>query len=282
MRILITGAGGQLGFDLVKVLAAKHKLFALTKTELDIRNLKKVMDTVDQIKPHVIIHAAAFTNVDHAETSMEEAFEINAVGTKNMALAANRMKAKLVYISTDYVFDGTKGTPYTEFDNPSPLSVYGNSKLQGEKFVEMFSDKFYILRTAWLFGKHGNNFVKRIISLAESQNSLAAVTDQIGSPTYSLDLAQFIRDLIQTESYGVYHTANKGYCSKYEFTKAILEAAGLTNVTLMTSSIQQFHLPAARPANSALDDLGIRLNRLPSFRDWNSALEEFVSKELKN
>lgn len=282
MKILITGAGGQLGFDLVKVLAAKHTMFALTKNELDIRELHKVMEIVNQIKPHVIIHAAAFTNVDQAEMNKEEAFEINAVGTKNIALAANQVKAKLVYISTDYVFDGTKGTPYTEFDSPSPLGVYGHSKLHGEKYVEMFSDKFYILRTAWLFGTYGNNFVKKMISLTQTQDTLTAVTDQIGSPTYSLDLAQFIRDLIQTECYGVYHTVNKGYCSKYEFTKAILEAAGITNVTLKTSSIQQFQLPAARPPNSALDDLGIRLNSLPSFRDWNSALEEFVSKELKN
>lgn len=280
MKILITGAGGQLAYDLVRILSSEHELFPMTKQELNITDYDKATEIVRNVMPDAIIHAAAFTNVDQAESNIELAYHVNALGTKNIAYAASRVGSKLVYISTDYVFDGNKGSPYAESDIPLPLGVYGYTKLLGEKFVEAFHEKSFILRTSWLFGKKGQNFVNKMVSLMQHRDQLNVVSDQIGSPTYSHDLAVFISHLLKTEKYGVYHASNRGYCSRFDFAKAIMEAMKIKNVTLLEAKLEDFKLAAQRPINSALDDMAIRANQLPLFRDWEAALKDYISKDF--
>jgi dTDP-4-dehydrorhamnose reductase len=279
LKMMITGSSGQLGSEIVRVLSSSHELFPLTRGDLDVTNTKKVMEVVTAVEPDVIIHTAAFTNVDKAEKESERAFDVNAQGTRNLAEAAQQVNAKLVYISTDYVFSGQKGELYTELDPPSPLGVYGSSKLLGEQFVEGLCTKFFILRTAWLFGSHGKNFVKTMYSLARTKNKISAAVDCIGSPTYALDLALFIGHLVSTDKYGIYHAANQGSCSRYEFVQAIVEEAGLNRVDIIPVESSVFSLPAARPLNSALDNRAIRQNGLPLFRDWRSALHAFMAAD---
>jgi dTDP-4-dehydrorhamnose reductase len=279
LKIIITGSSGQLGCDLIRVLSSSHELTSLTRGDLDITDNEKVMGMVSYFQPDVIIHAAAFTGVDGAEKERKKAYEVNALGTRNIAEAAQQTGAKLVYISTDYVFDGNKGESYNELDPPSPLSVYGESKLIGEQFVKKLCDQFFIVRTAWLFGSNGDNFVKKIYSLARAQNQVLAAIDCVGSPTYSLDLATFIGNLIYTDKYGMYHATNQGFCSRFEFAQAILEEAGLSSSCIVPVESSTFRLPAARPHNSALDDRAIRESGLPLFRNWRSALHTFIATD---
>ncbi|WP_248927700.1 dTDP-4-dehydrorhamnose reductase [Paenibacillus hamazuiensis] len=280
MKIAITGAGGQLGKDLVRTLAPGHEIFAFTRAELNVANERAVSETFAKVKPDVIIHAAAYTQVDRAEREPEAVYTVNSFGSRNVALAAKHTGAKLVYISTDYVFDGKKEGAYKESDWTNPLSVYGSSKLHGEKFTELICDRYYIVRTSWLYGKYGDNFVTKVVSLAEKQQVLAMVCDQFGSPTYTLDLAEFISALIETDRYGVYHASNRGVCSRYEFAQHILKAAGLTNVVLKPVSSDSFPASAIRPVNSALDDEAIRVNNLPPLREWVPALYDFIRNDL--
>lgn len=280
MKILITGAGGQLGYDLIRVLSPRHEIWAMKKKDLDVTNEGQVMEVIQRIKPNVIIHAAAYTSVDLAEDNEEEAYRVNANGTRNIAAAANRTKSKLIYISTDYVFDGEKGKPYTELDEPSPVGIYGNSKLEGERWTQLLSNHFFILRTAWLFGIQGNNFIKKIYDKAVQKQPISAVSNQIGSPTYSLDLARFINCIIYTEKYGIYHVSNHGYCTRYELALAVLKAANLKDVKCKAVGLSQFKLRASRPENTALDDWATRLKELPVMRDWEDAVKSFVVKEL--
>lgn len=280
MKILITGAGGQLGYDLIRVLTPRHELWALTKKDLDVTDADQVMKTVQFIKPDVIVHAAAYTSVDLAEDNEEEAYTVNAFGTRNIAVAASSTNSKLIYISTDYVFNGGKGKPYTELDEPSPIGIYGSSKLEGEKWTQAFSNHFFILRTAWLFGIHGNNFIKKIYNMAVQEQTVSAVSDQIGSPTYSLDLARFICSIIYSEKYGIYHVTNQGHCTRHDLAKAVIKAADRTNVKCKAVGLSQFKLTAPRPENSSLDDWGRRLNQLPVMRSWEEAVQSFVINEL--
>lgn len=230
---------------------------------------------MNRIKPDVIIHAAAFTAVDAAERECELAYAINAYGTRNLALAAQQHRAKLLYVSTDYVFDGKKGS-YVETDDPVPLNVYGRSKLLGEKFAATLCEKHYILRTSWLYGAGGNNFVKKIYAASCRQSKLSASTENFGSPTYAHDLAHFIRLLIKTDKYGIYHAAGRGGCSRYEFAEAILKTACVDHVHITPVTADAFQLSARRPCDTSLDDLAIRRNQLPRFRHWRLALEEYI------
>lgn len=281
MKIAITGSTGQLGSDLVRVLASDHDIFPYSRKDMDVTDCRQVIETIDRIKPDVIIHAAAQTNVDRAEAEAELTYRVNAFGARNVAVAAQRVGAKLVHLSTGYVFDGTKKEPYHEFDQPSPIGVYGASKLAGEQYVQMFCNRFFIVRASWLYGLYGSNFVTKIISRVRHEKNLAVVNDKFGSPTYSLDLARFIGHLMTTEKYGVYHAANQGGCSRYEFAEAILEAANLTDVSLTAVSSEHFQLPAARPDNSVFASAAIRLNDLPPFRDWRAALRSFLQEDCK-
>ncbi|MVO97975.1 dTDP-4-dehydrorhamnose reductase [Paenibacillus lutrae] len=279
MKVLITGAGGQLGRDLIRVLAARHELHALTRGQLDVGDDTAVEAVVNRIRPDVIIHAAAYTNVDGAESEAEAAYRVNSAGTWHMAEAAARSGAKLVYVSTDYVFDGAKGAPYTEGDKPNPISVYGTSKLHGEKFVSMLCERHFIVRTSWLYGRSGSNFVTKIIEKARGASPMQMVGDVFGSPTYSYDLAELIGQLIETEHYGTYHGSNAGVCTRYQFASEIIEFLGIPDVRMEQVTAEAFPLPAARPQHSALADTEIHGIGVTPLRPWKEALHHFLQAD---
>ena len=210
-----------------------------------------------------------------AESEPDQPFLVNAYGTRNVAVASEAVGVKLVYVSTDYVFDGTANTPYHEFSPTNPMSVYGKSKLAGEQFVRDLHSKFFIVRTSWVFGKHGNNFVKTMLKLAQERDELKVVDDQVGSPTYTVDLARCILDLIQTEKYGIYHVSNSGHCSWYEFAKAIFEEAGV-EVKVNPCTTKDFPRPAPRPAYSVLDHMALRLNGFKEMPNWRDSLKGYL------
>lgn len=277
MKIVITGAGGQLGYDLSRVLRSVHEIVAWTRMQFDVSNEREVTEKLRLERPHVVVHAAAYTNVDKAESDKEKAYQVNAMGALHLAQVCEEIGAKLVYVSTDYVFDGRKGSAYTEADAPNPINIYGESKLLGEKFVSMTCRKHYIVRTSWLYGSKGTNFVTKVIEKARSGGPLHIVDDQIGSPTYCLDLALFIRSLIETDHYGLYHASNQGECSRYEFAQHILQEAGFAQVSLFPVHTDAFPpLPAARPMYSSFLHHAITMNGLTPLRDWRSALYFFL------
>jgi dTDP-4-dehydrorhamnose reductase len=277
MKVLVTGAKGQLGTDLVLLLSDRgYEVYGYGKEELDITNFDQVKRVIREIHPDVVIHTAAYTKVDLAESEPDQAFLINSYGTRNVAVVSEAVGAKLVYISTDYVFDGTATTPYNEFALTNPQSVYGKSKLAGEQFVRDLHSKFFIVRTSWVFGKHGNNFVKTMLKLAKERNELMVVNDQVGCPTYTVDLANCILDLIQTEKYGIYHVSNSGQCSWYEFAKAIFEEAKI-KVKVNPCMTKDFPRPAPRPAYSVFQHMALNLNHYRKMRDWREALKVFLS-----
>lgn len=282
MRIVITGAKGQLGRSLTGALQ-KQDLVLMSRPAHDVTDLK-IIRQIAEARPDVVIHAAALTDVDGCETRPDEALRVNAIGTRNVAAGAHTAGAVLVYLSTDYVFDGTKGAPYIEFDEPRPLSIYGQSKLAGERLVSSLTTRFYIVRSSWLYGHGGANFVTTILRLAETQSSasggsggeIKVVHDQRGSPTATDDLAQVISGLILTEAYGLYHAAGEGSCSRYELACEILRIAG-SPARVLPATTQEVPRLAPRPANSALrnfclEQMGVRLP------PWQDSLKRFLSK----
>ncbi len=275
-KILVTGAKGQLGTEMVKLLKEmKYEVYGYGRAELDITDFQQVKNVIDHIRPNIVIHAAAYTKVDAAESEPDQTFLVNAYGTRNVTVASEHIGAKLVYISTDYVFDGTANVPYNEFAFTNPINVYGKSKLAGEQFVRDLHSKFFIIRTSWVYGKHGNNFVKTMLKLAQEQKQLFVVDDQIGCPTYAVDLVSCIFQLIQTEKYGVYHISNSGHCSWYEFAKAIFEEANV-NIVVNPCKTKDYPRPARRPPYSVLDHMALRLNGFKELRHWREALKEFI------
>lgn len=277
MKVMITGSKGQLGFDLARLIMASHETFALDRQQLDVSDDRAVMAKVQEISPEIIIHAAAYTKVDEAEQEANKAFLTNSIGSRNIAIAAAVCGAKLVYISTDYVFDGKKGGPYNESDRPNPINVYGISKYAGELFVQSLHNRVFIVRTSWLYGGNlGNHFVRKIVRAAEQCQTIEVVTDEIGSPTYTLDLALFVSRLMTTEHYGIYHASNQGSCSRYEFAIAILQEAGLDEVTVHPITTDQYRLPALRPKYSMLDHQAIRSCGLVDLPSWRDALTRYM------
>lgn len=279
MKVLVTGAQGQLGTDMVLCLErypAQYQVFGYGRSDLDITDVIQVAKTFEQVKPDVVIHTAAYTQVDQAETDRDRAFAINALGTSNVVVQTEKFGAKFVYISTDYVFDGQKGTPYSETELTNPQSVYGQSKRAGEEFVISLSSKYFIVRTSWIYGKYGGNFVKTMLTLGNEGKPLTVVDDQIGSPTYTEDLARFLMMLIETERYGIYHATNSGSCSWYEFAKRIFEEARM-QVELSSCTTEDFPRPASRPAYSVLEHAGIKLNGFKDLRPWEEGLKEFLA-----
>ncbi|PER02684.1 dTDP-4-dehydrorhamnose reductase [Bacillus cereus] len=278
MKVLVTGAKGQLGQDVVSLLKEQTwEVFGFGREELNITDEKQVSEKVLLIQPDIIIHTAAYTQVDRAESDEEAAFKVNAEATKYLAQAAEAVGAKFCYVSTDYVFDGTKGTPYKADDQTNPQTVYGKSKLVGEQYTQEYCSKSYIVRTSWVFGLYGNNFVKTMLRLAEENKELGIVHDQVGSPTYTTDLARFIISLVQTDKYGVYHGSNSGVCSWYEFAKEIFKQS---NIEIVVNPIktEDFPRPAARPKYSVLDKGMIEENEFESFQNWKEALKDFLKK----
>lgn len=279
MKILVTGAKGQLGQDLVTTLSIKHDVFAFGRDQMDVCNLESVKRIVESVMPDAIVHSAAYTAVDRAEVEMDEAFRVNAVGSRNVAVAAEQVKAKVCYISTDYVFNGTLDRPYREYDQVGPTSIYGQSKLAGEVLTQTLSSHHFIVRTSWVFGTQGGNFVKTMLRLGQERESLKVVNDQTGCPTYTVDLARFLENLIETEKYGVYHASNSGSCTWFEFAKAIFEEAGQSAV-VHPCVTEEFPRQAPRPRNSVLDHLGMRANGFPEMPPWRDALKRFLAEYL--
>ncbi|EPY7710154.1 dTDP-4-dehydrorhamnose reductase [Bacillus pacificus] len=276
MRVLVTGAKGQLGQDVVKLLKEQTwEVFGFGREELNITDEKQVSEKVLLIQPDIIIHTAAYTQVDQAESDEEVAFKVNAEGTKYLAQVAEAVGAKFCYVSTDYVFDGTKDTPYKADDQTNPQTVYGKSKLVGEQYTREYCSKSYIVRTSWVFGLYGNNFVKTMLRLAEENKELGVVHDQVGSPTYTADLARFIISLVQTDKYGVYHGSNSGVCSWYEFAKEIFKQSEI-EVIVNPLKTEDFPRPAVRPKYSVLDKGMIQQNGFEALPDWKVALGNFL------
>ncbi|REK55521.1 MAG: dTDP-4-dehydrorhamnose reductase [Thermobacillus sp.] len=276
MKILVTGANGQLGRELAWLQAPQNmEIIGFGRGEMDITNLAQCRSVIRAHRPDAVIHCAAYTKVDQAESEPDEAYRVNAYGTRNTALAAEEIGAKFVYVSTDYVFDGRADKPYREYDRTDPQTVYGRSKLAGEQLVQSLSSRYFIVRTSWVYGKYGANFVKTMLKLAEDRDRLKVVHDQVGSPTYTLDLARFLLDLVKTDYYGIYHASNSGTCSWYEFAKAIFEERGL-NVEVEPCTTAEFPRPAPRPAYSVLDHGAIRVHGLAPLRSWREALRHYL------
>lgn len=270
MRVVITGSRGQLGLALQRVLAAGHEVLGLVRPMHDITDMDAIGMAIREFVPDIVIHAAAMTDVDGCERDPEAARRVNVLGTRNVAVAAQQVDAKLVYISTDYVFDGRKAAPYWEYDDVNPLSVYGRTKWLGEEIVRRFSSRYYIVRTAWLYGEGEDNFVGTVLRLARERGSLHMVTDEVGSPTFVLDLAQAILKLLETFAYGTYHLSNAGTCSRYQWAREILDIAGRDDVRLIPS--QNYERLAQVPKrvvlrNVCAAELGITM------RSWREALE---------
>lgn len=249
MRILITGAEGQVGRELVRALAGQE-LFAFGRAQLDVGD-PGAIPTIMDATPEVVIHTAALTDVDACELDPERAHRVNVRGTGHVADAARRLGARLVYVSTDYVFDGTKSEPYVEDDEPNPISVYGRTKLEGEHTAQRLVPAALIVRTAWVYGLGTRNFVTEILRLARTNRTLRVVDDQVGSPTWARDLAETIRDLVRLDASGIVHVAGRGACSRFELARAIVALAGLDTEVLPTTTAA-FPRPARRPAFSAL------------------------------
>lgn len=280
MKILITGAEGQLGLELQAQLreeSNKYHVIATDRTSVDITNLKQVKAEFLLKKPDVVINCAAHTAVDKCEEDIENAYRINSIGPKNLAIACDEIGAKLVQVSTDYVFNGEVEGARREDDGTGPQSIYGSSKLLGEEYVKTFCKKHFIVRTAWLYGE-GNNFVRTMLKLAETNKELNVVGDQFGSPTSTKDLAKAIIELIQTEYYGTFHGTCEGECSWYEFACKIFEIQGIDiKVNKVTS--EEFVRPAKRPKFSVLDNFMLKLYGLNSFRHWEDALKDYLKEQ---
>ena len=279
MKILITGSKGQLGLELVKQLKIKglYKIIDTDRDELDIVDIDNVNEFILSSKPDVVINCAAHTAVDLCETDIENAYKINAIGPRNLAIACEKVNAKFVQVSTDYVFDGNIDRPYREDDNTCPNSIYGSSKLMGEKFTKEFCSRHFIVRTAWLYGE-GNNFVRTMLKLSETNKEINIVNDQFGSPTSTVDLAKAIIELIHTEHYGTYHGTCEGKCSWYDFAQKIFE---IRNIDIKVNPVtsEEYKRTAPRPTYSVLDNFMLKLVGLNSFRNWEDALIEYLNEE---
>lgn len=294
MKILITGSKGQLGNELQDIIKTgkaeigevseqikSSQVVALDVEDLDITKLDQVKKVLLEEKPDVVINCAAATNVDGCESNEDLAFKINTLGPRNLAMVCEELGAKIVQVSTDYVFSGVGTKPLTEYDLTAPYSVYGKTKLAGENFVKELSSKYYIVRTAWLYGYVGKNFVYTMINLGKQRESLTVVDDQRGNPTHANDLAYHILKLIETEEYGVYHCTGKGECSWYDFASLIMELSGIgCKVSPCTSEEYARNYPASakRPEYSSLDNMMLRCTVGDEMRDWKDALKSFIDK----
>ena len=278
MKILILGHKGMLGSDLFLRLFAFHEVTGKDIEDLDIASADACEGLISETEPDVVINAAAYTDVDGCETNREKCFSVNAEGVKNIALACADRGIKVVHFSTDYVFDGKKGTSYVEDDTCNPVNVYGQSKLAGEQYLQQFSNDFLLIRSAWLYGKNGKNFVKTIVDKARISKQLEVVDDQIGSPTFSWDLAGAVQLLIEGKYSGTFHVTNRGKCSWYEFAKRILKSACIDDVTVKPIKSDVLARPANRPHLSVLSCRKFIESTGKTMRYWQIALDDFIKK----
>lgn len=294
MKILITGAYGQLGNELADILKkGKSEIGAISEQyqgaevvavdmdRLDISDDAQVQAFVSEVKPDVIFNCAAMTNVDACETAFETAMKANAIGPRNMAAAAEKAGAKLIHVSTDYVFRGDAKTPYCEWDECAPNTVYGKSKLLGERYVAAFSTRYFIVRTSWLYGYVGNNFVKTMRRLGKSKEAISVVSDQRGNPTNANDLAHHLLAIALTQEYGIYHCTGEGECSWYDFASKIMALSGLScsvNPCTTEQFAQQTAQATPRPAFSSLNNLMLKSTVGNEMRSWEPALATYIEK----
>lgn len=276
MNILILGHKGMLGTDLMLRLGVAHEVTGKDVGDFDITSPESCRQVISEINPDVVINAAAYTNVDGAEKDRDACFAVNAEGVRNVALACEKANIRIVHFSTDYVFDGTRGTPYLEDDAPSPRGIYAQSKAAGEKYLQEHSNNYLLIRTAWLYGRSGKNFVKTILEKARHTDTLRVVDDQTGSPTYSRDLAGAVQVLLEQHCQGIFHVTNRGSCTWYAFTKKILEYAGLENVAVEPIQTKDLSLPAPRPAYSVLGTRKFSDATGNILRFWQMALRDFI------
>jgi dTDP-4-dehydrorhamnose reductase len=285
MRVLVTGAGGMLGIDLCKAIRrAEHEVIATGRhgqdIQLDVTDLSHVSHVMELYCPNVVIHCAAYTKVDQAEKDSVEAVRINGSGTLNIAAFCAQNDVPICAISTDYVFDGDKADPYVEVDEPNPINAYGISKLAGERAVRDLCSKYWIVRTSWLYGVHGKSFPDTILRAAIERSELQVVNDQIGSPTYTVDLAHALIELIERADFGTYHIVNSGQTTWYGFASELLRAADLKNFRVMPISSAEWPTAAKRPANSVLGSVFSGQPGVPLLRPWQDAIADFVKERV--
>lgn len=278
MRVLVTGVNGQLGYDVIKVLSNRNiDCLGVGRNELDITKENDVKKYIINYKPDAVIHCAAYTAVDKAEDVEELCREVNVCGTENIANACKDVDAKMVYISTDYVFPGTGSKAYDVNDETAPLGVYGKTKLEGENAVKKILDNYFIVRISWVFGKNGNNFVKTMLRIGKEKSEISVVGDQIGSPTYTADLAKVLCDMVESDKYGVYHATNEGYCSWAEFAEEVFRLADYkTKVNFITTA--EYPSRAARPLNSRLNKKSLDTAGFNRLSQWQDALKRFLKE----
>jgi dTDP-4-dehydrorhamnose reductase len=289
-RVLVTGCKGQLATDLLRILDHSYELAGADHGDLDITDARKVRDYLEALRPQIVLHTAALTKVDYCEKNPDQAFVVNAEGTKNVAQACNRVSAHMLYFSTDYVFDGTKNAPYTEEDTPNPLSVYGRSKFAGETFASELLKDLCIVRVSWLYGGSGENFVAKLVESGRDQLAVAAsggevtplrvVADRYGCPTWTEDVARQVRLVLENNMTGVVHAAAHGRVSRFDEARRIFGVLDM-DVDLRPCSSDEYTEEAVRPASSVLDNARLRQAGLDIMRPWEAALEEFLTRYLK-
>ena len=278
--ILVTGVNGQLGYDVVRTLKERNmECLGIDKDQLDITDENAVNKYIVDLKPECVVHCAAYTAVDRAEDEEELCRKVNVDGTENIARACKEINAKMIYISTDYVFDGNGDKPFEIDGHIEPHSVYGKTKYEGELKVKEILDRYFIVRISWVFGVNGNNFIKTMIRLGKEKESINVVCDQIGSPTYTADLAPLLCDMVVSEKYGVYHATNDGFCSWAEFAQEIIDKAGLKS-KINPIPTSEYHAKAVRPFNSRMSKKKLIENGFKSMPSWENALDRYL-KEIR-
>jgi dTDP-4-dehydrorhamnose reductase len=276
LKIVVTGSQGMLGWDLCARLDRNHHVSPLTRADADIIDPPRIAELIRQASPDVVIHTAAFTAVDRCESKRDLAFRVNGTGTRNVTWVCKDLAIPLVYLSTDYVFDGEKNEPYLETDAPHPLSVYGESKLEGGRHVRTHLKSHWIVRTSWLFGPHGRNFVGTILDQAKRGAPLRVISDQIGSPTYPEDLAAGLEAVLQGGGTGIYHISNQDTCSRFDFSQEILRQAGFDPSQIIPIATSTSDRPARRPRNSRLAGTHLAAEGLPLLPSWQDAVHRYL------
>jgi dTDP-4-dehydrorhamnose reductase len=271
------GHKGMLGSDLMEVLGGRHEVFGVDVAEFDITSAADCVRVLEEFRPEAVVNAAAYTDVDGCETNRDACFAVNAGGVRNVAEACKAIGAKAVHYSTDYVFDGTKGEPYLEDDACRPINVYGESKRKGEEALVETLERHLLIRTAWLYGRQGKNFVKAILAKVKDEGTLRVVDDQLGSPTFTLDLAQATKLLLELDCTGTYHVTNRGVCSWYEFARRILEYAQVAGITVVPIKSGELNRKAARPAYSVLSNRKFMEATKKTMRPWQVALNDYLT-----
>lgn len=275
MRVLISGGDGMLARALQKSFACST-VFALNRKEMDITKQEDTLRAAYFFKPDLIINAAAFTQVDDCELNPEKSFLVNALGAGNMAVASQATKARFVHFSTDYVFDGFQKVPYQEDDKPNPLSVYGETKLAGEKLVSQLCKRHFIIRTSWLFGEWGENFIKYILQKLQQKEVVQAAVDQISIPTFTVDLSNAIKNLVEKSDYGMYHLTNSGFCNRYQLAREIARIVGSSDRLVIPIKMNNLNLLARRPLYTVLDNTHWQERGFPPLRHYSQALRDFL------